>query len=107
MRAFRHTSPRATPGRPSQAVHGVIPGSTAHLVLLALRGVGGITSEQLTARFGYVAGPLHALKKSGLVMLGNPGQKSIPVRLTELGQELTNADGPLARAKTLNTYCQL
>lgn len=99
--------PRAAMGRPSRAISGVVPGSTDHLVLLALRGPGGMTSAQINARFGYVAGALHRLKTAGLIDLPGPGQKGIAIGLTDSGRALTEASAPLARAKNLINYCQL
>lgn len=102
-----HKQPRSNLGRPSKAISGVVPGSNDHRILLALRGPGGMTSEQITARFGYVAAALHRLKTAGLIELPKPGQKGVTTRVTEAGRQLTNAHGPLARAQTLITYCQL
>ena len=99
--------PRAALGRTSAAIGGIVPGSTDHLVLLAIRGCGGMTSEQISARFGYVSASLYRLKKAGLIDLPAPGQKGIPTRITEAGRALTEADGPLSRRKSLITYCQL
>lgn len=100
-------------GRPSlaatdKAVSGIALGGTAHLILLALRGVGGMTSDQVCARFaGHQSGALHRLKSAGLIDLPASGHKGKPIRLTGSGRALTEPDGPLARRKTLVTYCQL
>lgn len=94
------------PGVPT--IGGVVPGGTAHLILLALRGVGGMTSEQLCARFGdHQSGALHRLKGIGLIDMPATGHKGKQIVLTETGKQLTEPDGPLARRKTLITYCQL
>lgn len=54
-------------GEPVKAVHGVIPGSTAHLMLLALRG-GSMSSEQIHDRFkGTASITLHRLRADGLL----------------------------------------
>lgn len=101
-----HKQARASVGRPS-AVHGVVPGSTDHRILLALRGVGGVTSDQLAARFGHQGGALHRMKNAGLIQLPALGQKGKPILLTEKALELTGSDGPLNRRSTLINYCQL
>ena len=106
--AFHHKQPRAQLGRPSSAIHGIVPGGTAHLIMLALRGVGGMTSDQVCARFeGHQSGALHRLKEAGFIDLPASGNKGKPIRLTDSGRALTEPDGPLARRKTLITYCQL
>lgn len=100
-------------GRPrneatNRAVSGIAIGGTAHLLLLALRGAGGMSSDQVCARFeGHQSGALFRLKEAGLVDLPASGQKGKPIRLTDSGRALTDPDGPLSRRKTLNTYCQL
>jgi hypothetical protein len=104
----RPAHPRAALGRPSKVIEGVVPGGTEHQLLLALRGCGGMTSDQVRARFGvYQSAALSRLKKAGMVEVPTIGQKGFPIRLTERGRSLTNPDGPLARTKTLITYCQL
>lgn len=104
----RTNRPRAALGRPSQAIEGVVPGSTDHRILLALRGAGGMTSDQVCSRFnGHQSGALHRLKVAGLVELPAHGHKGKPINLTEKARELTSADGPLNRRSTLITYCQL
>lgn len=100
--------PRVSPGRPSSMISGVAPGSTAHLILLALRGVGGMSSDQVYARFnGSTSAALYRLKSDGLIVMPANGHKGKPINLTDLGRDLTSSDGPLSRRKTLNTYCQL
>lgn len=91
-----------------QTIAGVVPGGTAHLILLALRGAGGMTSDQLRARFGgHQSGALHRLQVAGLVDMPPNGHKGKPIRLTDVSRALTEPTGPLARRKTLITYCQL
>jgi hypothetical protein len=91
-----------------QTIEGVVPGGTAHLILLALRGAGGMNSEQLCARFGdHQSGALHRLKGIGLIDMPAMGNKGKTIRLTDTGRALTEPDGPLSRRKTLITYCQL
>lgn len=102
-----HNQPRAALGRASQPIHGVVPGSTDHRILLALRGVGGMTSDQVFARFGaYQGSGLHRLKNAGLVITPDIGKKGESITLTDLGRRITDHDGPLSR-KHLITYCQL
>lgn len=89
-------------------INGIVPGSTLHLILLALRGVGGMTSDQVYARFnGATSAALHRLKADGLIVLPANGHKGKPINLTDRGRELTRSDGPLSRRTPLNTYCQL
>lgn len=103
----RHRQPRAALGRPA-ADHGVSPGSTAHLILLALRGAGGMSSDQVCTRFGgHQSGALYRLQQAGLIAMPPTGHKGKPISLTDTGRALTAADGPLSRRKTLITYCQL
>lgn len=107
MREAHHKQPRAALGRASQPIHGVVPGSTDHRILLALRGAGGMTSDQIYARFGaYQGGGLTRLKNAGLVNTPAIGKKGESITLTGLGQRLTAHDGPLSRAHLI-TYCQL
>lgn len=102
-----HKQPRDSMGPRGQAVHGVIPGSTDHRILLALRGVGGMTSDQIFARFGaYQGGGLTRLKNAGLITTPAIGKKGESITLTTLGRELTEYAGPLSR-RHLITYCQL
>lgn len=102
------TPPRRPPGRQSKAIAGVVPGSTDHRVLLALRGAGGMTSEQICARFGgYQTSSLGRLRDAGLIDLPAIGQKGIGIRLTAKGQALSNPDGPLCRRANLIDYCHL
>lgn len=87
---------------------GVVVGSLDHQILLALRAPGGLTSDQLYARFH--PSPSQAtcrLRNAGLVVTPPNGKKGEAVRLTDAGCALVAPEGPLARAKTLITYCQL
>lgn len=103
----RHCSPRAALGGRAKPINGITPGSTDHMMLLALRGCGGMNSEQIYARFNNASPSLHRLKSAGLIDMPRPGTKAQPIHLTEAGRALTDASGPLARSKTLFTYCQL
>lgn len=103
-----HKTSRAEPGRPSKAIEGIVPGSTDHRLLLALRGAGGMTSEQVCARFGsYQTSSLGRLRDAGLIDLPAIGQKGLGIHLTEKGIALSNPDGPLCRRGNLINYCQL
>lgn len=106
LAASQITPARRPPGRQSKAVAGVVPGSTDHRLLLALRGAGGMTSEQVCARFGsYQTSSLGRLRDAGLIDLPAIGQKGLGIRVTEKGLALSAADGPLSR-RHLITYCQ-
>lgn len=94
-------------GRRAKPINGITPGSVDHLLLLALRGCGGMNSEQVYARFVSASQSLCRLKMAGLIDMPRPGTKAQPIHLTESGRSLTDANGPLARSKTLFTYCQL
>lgn len=101
-------SPRAALGNSAKATGGLMPGGVEHRLLLALRGVGGMTKSQITERFGNPqSGPLHRLRVAGLISMPDIGQKGDAVQITPTGLALTAPDGPLCRRKTLNTYCQL
>lgn len=90
----------------SPVVAGITVGSVKHKLLLALR-PGGAYFSQLKARFAVdVSHPLHRMCNEGLVdAVGD--QDGRYFRLTNKGRDLVSTDGPLARRKTLNTYCQL
>lgn len=104
----RHAQPRAVSGRPVKTIEGVTPGGTDHRLLLALRAPGGLTSDQVCARFGgHQSAALGRLKNHGLINTPRPGDKGKPISLTERGRTLTDPAGPLCRARTLITYCQL
>lgn len=108
MSRAHHNQTRARTSRNSNTVAGIVPGGTEHRLLLALRGAGGMSSDQVSARFGgHQSAALHRLKDAGLVELPAIGHKGRTIHLTEKGQTLTSADGPLSRRSTLITYCQL
>ena len=90
----------------SAVVDGIMVGSVKHKLLLALR-PGGAYFSQLSARYAVdVSHPLHRMCNEGLVdAVGD--QDGRYFRLTNKGRDLVSTDGPLARRKTLNTYCQL
>lgn len=90
-----------------QMVDGVMVGGLEHLILLALRGPGGMSSDQVYARFGSPANALQRLKSAGLIEMNGMGQKGKPIRLTEKGRSRVADDGPLSRRSSLITYCQL
>lgn len=91
-----------------QRCNGIVVGSLDHQVLLALRCPGGMTSDQVYARFtNKPSGALFRLKAAGLIAIPATGHKGKPISLTDKGQKLVNADGPLARRTSLITYCQL
>ncbi len=91
-----------------ERLNGIVVGSLDHQILLALRGPGGMTSDQVYARFpNSPSGALHRLKVAGLVFMPPNGHKGKPIRLTDTGRALVDPAGPLARAKSLITYCQL
>lgn len=84
-----------------QSHGGVLVGSSAHQILLALRPAGAYL-EQMQARFGQTASHhLVRLRQLGLVT-DVPGRELMT--LTETGRGLVSPDGPLARAKTLINY---
>ena len=100
----RHNAFRTRP----QRLSGIVVGSLDHQILLALRGPGGMTSDQVYLRFpASPSGALHRLKVAGLVAMPPSGQKGKPIRLTDAGRALVDPAGPLARSKTLITYCQI
>lgn len=101
----KHNAFRTRPAR----INGVVVGGTEHMILLALRGPGGMTSDQVYERFagGGTSGALHRLKVAGYVAMPGNGQKGKPIRLTEAGRSAVAPDGPLARSKTLINYCHL
>lgn len=100
----RHNAFRTRPER----IDGILVGSLDHRILLALRGPGGMTSDQVYARFTRDAShALSRLKNASLVDMPAPGQKGRPIRLTEAGRRAVDPAGPLARSKTLINYCHL
>ena len=95
-------------GEKERPIAGIIPGSVNHRLLLALRGPGGMTSDQVYARF--TSSPsiaLHRLKTAGLIEMPPNGHKGKPITLTEAGRALISPTGKLCRRKTLIEYCQL
>lgn len=98
-------------GRPRtdapKAVGGVIPGSSAHRLLLALR-AGNMTSEQVAERFGrYMNDAAWRLARRGYLTAPAIGKKDGCLALTEEGKALVAPDSALARRNSLITYCQL
>lgn len=88
--------------------HGIVVGSLDHQILLALRAPGGMTSEQVYARFP--RSPSQAicrLNRAGLITTGGMGKKGEGVSLTDAGRALVDQRGDLARSKTLINYCHL
>ena len=94
-------------GRPASAINGIVPGSMAHQILLALRGPGGMTSDQVYARFSTPSMAMTRLRRAGLIDTPPSGHKVKPIRLTEAGRKAVDPAGPLARSKTLINYCHL
>ena len=91
-----------------QRRHGIVVGSLDHQILLALRAPGGMTSEQVYARFP--RSPSQAicrLNRAGLITTGGMGKKGEGVSLTDAGRALVDPRGDLARSKTLINYCHL
>lgn len=104
----RHNQPRAALGGKDQLIAGIAPGSVLHRLLLALRGPGGMTSDQVYARFeSSPSAALHRLKSLGFIEMPPNGHKGKPISLTATGRELISPSGPLSRRKTLINYCQL
>lgn len=100
----RHNAFQTRPERK----HGILIGSLDHQILLALRAPGGMTSEQIYARFAN--SPSQAicrLKRGGLITTGGHGKKGESVRLTDTGRAVVDPSGDLARSKTLINYCHL
>lgn len=90
-----------------ERVSGLVVGGMEHRVLLALRAPGGLTGEQVYARFHAPSQAMCALRRAGLIVTPPVGQKGSAITLTAAGRALVDPDGPLARSKTLITYCQL
>lgn len=87
---------------------GIVVGGLDHQLLLALRCPGGMTSDQVYARFtNSPSGALFRLKSAGLVEMPGLGTKAKQIRLTDKGKELIAPDGPLSRRQSLITYCAL
>lgn len=91
-----------------ERIGGLVVGGLAHRILLALRGPGGMTSDQIYARFA--PSPSQAmcdLRRAGLIVTPPNGHKGEAVTLTEAGRALVDPAGPLSRRHSLITYCQL
>lgn len=98
-------------GRPRldgpKSVGGVVPGSSAHRLMLALR-AGNMTSEQVAERFGrYMNDAAWRLARRGYLTAPALGKKDGCLALTAEGKALVAPDGALARRTSLITYCQL
>ena len=83
---------------------GIVVGSLEHQILLALRAPGGMTSDQVYARFVSPSGPMCILRRAGLIVTPPNGQKGQPIRLTDAGRALVDPDGPLSRKRALIDY---
>lgn len=88
-------------------IDGLIPGSLQHQILLALRAPGGMTAEQIYARFASPSTAMCLLRRAGLIVTPPIGQKSGYIRLTDAGRALVDPRGQLARSQTLINYCHL
>lgn len=87
---------------------GIVVGSLDHRILLALRAPGGLTSDQLYERFHpSPSQAMCALRRAGLIVTPPNGRKGEKVYLTDAGRAAVAPDGPLARRRSLITYCQL
>jgi len=101
----RHVTALRT--RPER-IGGLVVGGMAHQILLALRGEGGMTSDQIYARFSRsTSQALCGLRRAGLIVTPPHGHKGEAVTLTAAGRALVDPAGPLSRRRSLNTYCQL
>ncbi len=91
-----------------ERIGGILAGSLDHQILLALRGPGGMTSDQVYTRFHSPSQAMCNLRRKGLIVTPSTGQKGNPIRLTDAGRALVDpASGPLTRSKTLINYCHL
>lgn len=88
-------------------IDGLIPGSLQHQILLALRAPGGMTGEQIYARFASPSQAMCQLRRAGLIVTPPIGHKGEAIRLTDAGRALVDPRGKLSRAESLVTYCQL
>ena len=87
---------------------GLIVGGLEHRILLALRAPGGLTGEQIYARFPpSPSAAMCALRRAGLIFTPAIGKKGEAITLTAAGRALVDPAGPLARSKTLINYCHL
>lgn len=98
-------------GRPRsdapRAVGGVVPGSTAHRLMLALR-AGQMTSEQVAERFGrYLNDAARRLAQRGYLTTPGIGKQGERLALTETGKALVAPGGALSRRQSEIVYCQL
>lgn len=101
-------SPRTAFKTRPERKHGIVVGSLDHQILLALRPAGGMTSDQVYARFtNSPSSALYRLKVAGLLEMPGNGQKGKQIRLTDTGRALVDPCGDLARSKTLINYCHL
>jgi len=88
--------------------NGIVVGSLDHRILLALRAMGEMTTEQLYERFRpSPSQAMCALRRAGLIVTPGMGKKGEKVALTDAGRAAVAPDGPLARRHSLITYCQL
>ena len=88
-------------------IDGLIPGSLQHQILLALRAPGGMTAEQVYARFASPSTAMFLLRRAGLIVTPPSGHKGEAIRITEAGRALVDPRGKLARSRTLINYCHL
>lgn len=88
-------------------IDGLIPGSLQHQILLALRAPGGMTTEQIYARFASPSTAMCLLRRAGLIVTPPNGHKGEAIRITEAGRALVDPRGKLARSQTLINYCHL
>ncbi len=83
---------------------GIVVGGLDHQILLALRPPGGMTTEQIHARFSNSPNcAISRLRSAGLVDTKKL-DRAKQITLTAKGRELVDPDGPLARARTLINY---
>lgn len=88
-------------------VGGVVPGSSAHRLMLALR-AGPMTSDQVAERFGrYLNDAMRRLDRQGYLGKPAPGKQGERIALTDTGKALVSPGGPLARRTSEIVYCQL
>lgn len=105
--ALRTPRANGAKSRRPERTSGIISGGLEHQILLALRAPGGMTSDQVYLRFSHPSTAMCRLRRGGLIVTPPPGYKGMPINLTAVGRALVAADGPLARSKSLITYCQL
>lgn len=91
-----------------ERIGGLVVGGLPHRILLALRAPGGLTQDQVRERFpGKNTEAMTELRRAGLIDALARGKKGETVRITDAGRAAVSPDGPLARARSLITYCQL